>query len=98
MSNDQKNEPKVTKSVFIIETDMDDDMLISAIDTVEKTYESPISNQEIADKIKAHFESKYYPHWICIVGNSYGCSIKAEEKHYLCFQMDQKTIILFKYR
>ena len=85
------------EKVLILETDMDDDMLTTAIDIVEKSYLSNISNQEIAHKLKEDFENKYYPTWICIVGKSFGCKLNAQMKHYLCFQIESKTIILYKY-
>jgi dynein light chain LC8-type len=76
---------------------MDDDMLITAIDLVEKTYQSNISNQEIAQTLKESFEKKYYPTWICIVGKSFGCKINAQKNHYMCIQIGNKTIILYKF-
>ena len=92
-----RNMKRSQEKILILETDMDDDMLVTAIDIVEKTYQFNISNQEIAHKLKEDFESKYYPTWICIVGKSFGCKIKAQMKHYLCFQIENKTIILYKY-
>lgn len=89
----RKNQEKV----LILDTDMEDDMLITAIDIVEKTYQSNISNQEIAFKLKEDFEQKYYPTWICIVGKSFGCKVNAQKKHYLNFQIGNKTIILYKF-
>lgn len=94
---EQKQARRSQEKVLILDTDMEDDMLITAIDIVEKTYQSNISNQEIAHKLKEDFESKYYPTWICIVGKSFGCKVNAQMKHYLCFQIGNKTIILYKF-
>jgi dynein light chain LC8-type len=83
--------------IFSPETDMEDDMVKDAKEIVEKIYDPNISNQEIALKLKADFEAKYSPTWICIVGKSFGCKIESQKKHYLCFQVENKTIILYKF-
>ena len=85
--------------VLIIDSDMDDDMQIAAIEIASKDYHiSNLGNHEIAQKLKETFESKYYPTWNCIVGKSFGCKINAQKKHYLCFQIGDKTVILYKFR
>jgi dynein light chain LC8-type len=87
------------EKVLIIESDMDDDMQIAAIEIASKDYHiSNLGNHEIAQKLKETFESKYYPTWNCIVGKSFGCKINAQKKHYLCFQIGDKTVILYKFR
>jgi len=43
-------------------------MLSTAIDVVKAIFDSNISNQEIAIRLKEDFEAKYYPTWICVVG------------------------------
>ena len=87
------------EKVFIIESDMDDDMQFAAIKIASKDYpRSNSSNHEMAQKLKDTFESKYYPTWNCIVGKSFGCKINAQKKHYLCFQIGDKTVILYKFR
>jgi dynein light chain LC8-type len=84
--------------VFIIESDMEDDMQFAAIEIASKDPRSNPSNHELAQKLKDNFESKYYPTWNCIVGKSFGCKINAQKKHYLCFQIGDKTVILYKFR
>ena len=87
------------EKVLIIESDMDDDMQIAAIEIASKDYHiSNLGNHEIAQKLKETFESKYYPTWNCIVGKSFGCKINAQKKHYLCFQIGNRTVILYKFR
>ena len=87
------------EKVVIIESDMDDDMQFAAIEIASKDYpRSNSSNHELAQKLKDTFESKYYPTWNCIVGKSFGCKINAQKKHYLCFQIGDKTVILDKFR
>lgn len=87
------------EKVLIIESDMDDDMQIAAIEIASKDYHiSNLGNHEIAQKLKDTFESKYYPTWNCIVGKSFGCKINAQKKHYLCFQIGSRTVILYKFR
>ena len=84
------------EKVFIIESDMDDDMQFAAIEIASKLTNS--TNHEMAQKLKDQFESKYYPTWNCCVGKSFGCKINAQKKHYLCFQIGDKTVILYKFR
>lgn len=101
-NNDQNklsniNNKKSQGKYSIIDTDMESDMLITAIDIVLRTYQANISNQEIASILKEDFERIYYPTWICIVGKSFGCKVNAQKKHYLCFQIGNKTIILYKF-
>ena len=95
---DFKSNKRDHGKILIIETDMEDDMLASAVDLVENNFHIPkISNQEIAKKLKDEFEAKYYPNWICVVGKSFGCKVNAQKNHYLCFQIENKTIILYKF-
>ena len=87
------------EKVVIIESNMDDDMQFTAIEIASKDYpRSNSNNYEMAKKLKEIFESKYYLTWNCIVGKSFGCKINAQKKHYLCFKIGDKTIILYKFR
>ena len=87
------------EKVVIIESNMDDDMQFTAMEIASKDYpRSNSSNHEMAKKLKETFESKYYPTWNCILGKSFGCKINAQKKHYLCFKIGDKTIILYKFR
>lgn len=84
--------------LYNLETDMDDGMLMFAKEIVSNKYDSNYSNQEVAQKLKDAFEQKYYPTWICIVGKNFGCSFEAQPKHYLRFQLENKVIILYKFK
>ena len=86
--------------VLIIDSDMDDDMQIAAIEIISKDYYhiSNLGNHEIAQKLKETFESKYYPTWNGIVGKNFDCKINAQKNHYLCFQIGSRTVILYKFR
>ena len=87
------------EKVVIIETNMDDDIQFTAMEIASKDYpRSNSNNYEMAKKLKEIFESKYYLTWNCIVGKSFGCKINAQKKHYLCFKIGDKTIILYKFR
>lgn len=102
-SIEQRSEVRTTSQrpgakLFNLETDMDDGMLMFAKEIVRSKYDSNYSNQEIAYKLKEAFEQKYYPTWICIVGKSFGCKIEAQPKHYLRFQLENKVIILYKFK
>ena len=98
MNNEFRSAPKPTnleKTFILEETEMEDDMVTTALEIVEKNKQ--LNNQELCQKFKEEFESKYYPTWICIVGKSFGCKINAQKKHYLCLQYDKKIIIIYKY-
>ena len=87
------------EKVVIIESDMDDDMQFVAMEIASKDLpRSNSNNNEMAKKLKETFESKYYPTWNSIVGKNFGCQINAQKKHYLCFKIGDKTIILYKLR
>jgi dynein light chain LC8-type len=88
--------PLIQDRTFILEeTDMEDDMVMTALEIVEKNKQ--LNNQELCQKFKEEFENKYYPTWICIVGKSFGCKVNAQKKHYLCLQYEKKIIIIYKY-
>jgi dynein light chain LC8-type len=90
-----KREPR---KILILDTDMDDDMLAFVLKVVEDHFNIPkMSNQEMAKRLKEEFEAKYYPTWTAIVGKTFGVKINAQEKHYICFELENKTIILYKY-
>lgn len=84
--------------LFNLETDMDDGMLLFAKEIVSNKYDSTHSNQEIAQKLKDEFELKYYPTWICIVGKGFGCDVESEPGHYLRFELDNRVILLYKFK
>ena len=95
-SSSKKNVPE---NVLIIESDMDNDMQIAALEIARKYYPfTSMTNFEIAQQLKDTFESKYYPTWNCIVGTGFGCKINAQKNHYLCFQIENRTVILYKFR
>ncbi len=89
---------KPAAKIYNHETDMDDGMLMFAKEIVSNKYDSNYSNHEIAQKLKEAFEQRYYPTWICIVGKSFGCKIEAQPKHYLRFELENKVILLYKFK
>jgi len=89
-----KQTPQV-KTFILEETEMDDEMVMTALEIVEKNKQ--MNNQELCQKFKEEFDSKYNPNWVCIVGKSFGCRVVAQKRHYLCFQHDQKIVIIYKY-
>ena len=95
ISSKEENQDKV----LLIDSDMDDDMKLTAFEIASKDYHiSNLGNHEIAQKLKETFESKYYPTWNCIVGKNFGCKINAQKNHYLCFKIGSRTVILYKFR
>ncbi|MCQ2817251.1 MAG: dynein light chain family protein [archaeon] len=92
--------PHKGEKVLVIDSDMEDDMQKSAIEVANSFLkEDPQRNDaEIAKLIKNEFESRYYPTWNCIIGKSFGLKINAQKRHYMCFQIGSRTIILYKFR
>ena len=84
--------------IYNLETDMDDGMLMFVKEIFSDKFYTSYSNQELAERLKDNFEKKYYPTWICIVGKSFGCNFEAQPKHYLRFQLEDKIIILYKFK
>lgn len=97
--SDQKQGHKREK-VLIIESDMDDDMQKAAMEVASTFLKDgqTKSDAEIAKSIKTELEERYYPTWNCIIGKNFGFKINAQKRHYICFQIGSRTIILYKFR
>jgi dynein light chain LC8-type len=87
--------------VVIIESDMEDDMLKFAFESLNFNQQGKTTdNQTIAQYLKEEFEKKYSPTWNCIVGKKFGFKITSQVKHYACLERKDKdiTIVLYKFR
>ena len=87
--------------MVIIESDMDDEMLRHAIETLGVDQQGKVTdNQTLAKNLKEEFEKKYSPSWHCIVGKKFGFKITSQVKHYACLERKDKdiTIVLYKFR
>jgi dynein light chain LC8-type len=87
--------------VVIIESDMEDDMLRFAFESLNFNQQGKAAdNQTIAKHLKEAFEKKYSPTWNCIVGKKFGFKITSQVKHYACLERKDKdiTIVLYKFR
>lgn len=64
--------------------DMSDDMLKDAVETTRAAMaEFPdfeADGQKLVKKIKAEFDSRWGPHWHCVVGKSFGCYATHESR------------------
>jgi hypothetical protein len=59
--------------------------------------ENPANNfRIIAMEIKKEFDKKYKPCWHCIVGENFGSFVTHESKNFILFEIDGKSILLFK--
>ena len=59
--------------------------------------ENPSNNyRTIAMEIKKEFDKKYKPCWHCIVGENFGSFVTHESKNFILFEIDGKSILLFK--
>lgn len=88
------------EKVLVIESDMDDDMQKAAMEVASSFLKNgqSKSDAEIARSIKVEFETRYYPTWNCLIGKNFGFKINAQKRHYICFQIGSRTIILYKFR
>jgi dynein light chain LC8-type len=52
--------------------------------------------QNVANVIKQEFNKKYKPYWHCIVGPTFSLSVSHEKNCYICFDLGEDRIVLFK--
>eukprot|EP00921_Rhytidocystis_pertsovi_P018436 GHVQ01029167.1.p1 GENE.GHVQ01029167.1~~GHVQ01029167.1.p1 ORF type:complete len:147 (+),score=18.24 GHVQ01029167.1:476-916(+) len=82
--------------VVVKNQEMSEHMRADAEEQAMKAVETYRSEKEIADSIKAHFDSQHGPTWNCIVGRNFGSSVTHETKHYIYFAIAQLSILLWK--
>lgn len=49
-----------------------------------------------AEKIKAEFDTRWSPHWHCVIGRNFGSFVTHETRHFLFFYLGDKAVMLFK--
>lgn len=52
--------------------------------------------RQIAMDIKKDFDKRYKPCWHCIVGENFGSFVTHEAKTFIFFEINGKSILLFK--
>jgi hypothetical protein len=52
--------------------------------------------RQIAMDIKKDFDKRYKPCWHCIVGDNFGSFVTHEAKTFIFFEINGKSILLFK--
>lgn len=58
---------------------------------------SPLkSGLDCAEKIKTEFDTRWSPHWHCIIGRNFGSFVTHETKKFVFFYWGDKAVMLFK--
>lgn len=70
---------------------------IQAYCNITEDEESTSKNfRQIAMDIKKDFDKRYKPCWHCIVGENFGSFVTHEAKTFIFFEINGKSILLFK--
>ena len=70
---------------------------IQAYCNIAEDEESTSKNfRQIAMDIKKDFDKRYKPCWHCIVGENFGSFVTHEAKTFIFFEINGKSILLFK--
>jgi dynein light chain LC8-type len=51
---------------------------------------------DCAEKIKTEFDSRWSPHWHCVIGRNFGSFVTHETKNFIFFYLGDKAVMLFK--
>ena len=54
------------------------------------------TEKDIAEHVKAVFDSKYAPNWHCVVGKHFASFVTYQSKNYIFCQIGQVAVILYK--
>jgi len=54
------------------------------------------TEKDIAEHVKAVFDSKYAPNWHCVVGKHFASYVTYQSKNYIFCQIGQVAVILYK--
>jgi hypothetical protein len=49
-----------------------------------------------AEKIKNEFDTRWSPHWHCVIGRNFGSFVTHETRHFIFFYLGDKAVMLFK--
>lgn len=79
---------------------MPDDMLKDAIETSRRIIQAEpdfeAQGLQCAEAIKTEFDSRWSPHWHCVIGRNFGSFVTHETKNFIFFYLGDKAIMLFK--
>jgi hypothetical protein len=51
---------------------------------------------QCAETIKNEFDSRWSPHWHCVIGRNFGSFVTHETKNFIFFYLGDKAVMLFK--
>ena len=54
------------------------------------------SGLQCAESIKTEFDSRWSPHWHCVIGRNFGSFVTHETKNFIFFYLGDKAVMLFK--
>lgn len=75
---------------------MDPELQDEVILVTQNAIDSCVGEQQIAVRIKHHFEQKYYGMlWHCCLGRNVACSVTHEQSKFLYFYIGQMAIVIF---
>ncbi|GMF16932.1 unnamed protein product [Phytophthora fragariaefolia] len=75
---------------------MDQELQDEVIAVAQVAMSTETNEQEIAAKIKQHFEQKYHGLlWHCCVGRNVACYVTHEQSKFLYFYIGQMAVVLF---
>jgi dynein light chain LC8-type len=75
-----------------MEPEMQDEVILVA----QQAMDSETNEQEIAARVKQHFEQKYHGMlWHCCVGRNFACFVTHEQSKFLYFYVGQMAVVLF---
>ncbi|KAF7636658.1 Dynein light chain [Meloidogyne graminicola] len=84
------------KEINIIESEMSKEMDDEAIDCAILAVIKHTKQSDIAEYMVDKFNNKYGKYWCCLIGQGFGATYYHRLKHYICFDLDQLRITLFK--
>ena len=85
-------------NIIVNKNDMDDDMMLYAIETAKEAYYYNKNEKGISEYIRAKFDEKYNKYWQCIVGLSYSYNIWNNRNEFISFSLGQYDVLLFRLR
>ena len=85
-------------NIIVNKNEMDDDMMLYAIETAKEAYYYNKNEKGISEYIRSKFDEKYNEHWQCIVGLSYTYNIWNSRNEFISFSLGQYDVLLFRLR
>lgn len=75
---------------------MEQELQDEVIAVAQHAMDTEVDEQQIAAKIKTHFEQKHHGMlWHCCVGRNVACYVTHEQSKFLYFYIGQMAVVLF---